>query len=121
MPEISGSPWCPSFEDDNLVLLKWEREGHRHQGTHRSLCNPIHRYGLQDDKLRWPCHYGNNVSMLLRQEGREKQDPPETGLNQLIKMVLTMVWSLNMHCNTKSHSPLTMVGAVIVRRLIIEG
>ena len=69
-PEISGSSWCPSFEEDSLVLLKWEREGYRHQGTHRSLCNPIHRYGLQDDRLRWPCHYGNNVSMLLRQKGR---------------------------------------------------
>ena len=32
-PEISGSPWCPSFKEDSWVLFKWEREGSRHQGA----------------------------------------------------------------------------------------
>ena len=36
-------------------------------------------------------------------------------------MVLTVVWSLILHYNTKSHLPLTMAGAVIVQRLTIEG
>ena len=42
-------------------------------------------------------------------------------MNQLIKMVLTVVWSLILHYNTKSHLPLTMAGAVIAQRLTIEG
>ena len=62
-PEISGSPWCPSFEEGNLVLLKWARKGHRHLVTQRT------RSGLPGDRLRWPRHYGNSVSMLVRQEG----------------------------------------------------
>ena len=62
-PKISGSPWCPSFEEDNLVLFKWAREGLgiRVQRT---------RSGFPDERLRWPHHYGNSVSMLVRQEGR---------------------------------------------------
>ena len=81
-PEISGSLWCPSFEEDNLVLFKWAREGPRHEGTQRT------RSGFPDERLRWPHHYGNSVSMLVRQEGRghrywEKWDPTKTGLNQL--------------------------------------
>ena len=42
-------------------------------------------------------------------------------MNQLIKMVLTVVWSLILHYNTKSHLPLTRAGAVIAQRLTIEG
>ena len=63
-PEISGSLWCSSFEEDNLVLFKWAREGPRHQGTQRT------RSGFPDERLGWLYHYGNSVSMLVRQEGR---------------------------------------------------
>ena len=35
-------------------------------------------------------------------------------------MVLSKVWSLILHYNAKSHSPLTMTGVVIVQRLTIE-
>ena len=124
-PEISGSAWCPSFEEDNLVLLKWAREGPRYQGTQRT------RSGLPDDRLRWPHHYGNSVPMLVRQEGRGAQILRKTGSHKnwlelaKIKMVLSMVWpltsnSLHLHYNTKIHSPLTVTGAVIVSRLTIE-
>ena len=81
-PELSGSPWCPSFKEDNLVWFKWAREEPRHQGTQRT------RSGFPDERLRQPHHCGNSISMLVRQEGRgyrnlEKQDLTKTGLNQL--------------------------------------
>ena len=63
-PEISGSLWCTSFEEDNLVLFKWEREGPKHQDTQRT------RSGLPDERLTQPHHSGNSVSMIVRQEGR---------------------------------------------------
>ena len=62
-PEISGSPWCPSFKEDSWVLFKWEREGSRHQSAWKT------RSGLPGDSLGWVGHYGNSVSMLVRWEG----------------------------------------------------
>lgn len=49
-PEISGSPWCPSFKEDNWVLFKWERERSRHQSAWKT------RSGLPGDSLGWVGH-----------------------------------------------------------------
>ena len=62
-PELSTSPWCPSFKEDNLVWFKWAREEPRHQGTQRT------RSGLQDDRLRWPHHHGNSAFETGRKRG----------------------------------------------------
>ena len=120
-----GAPGTLHLRKTNGYYLN--RKGPRHQGAQRT------RSGLSGDRIRWPCHYGNSVSMLVRQEGsRWAQILRKTGSHKnwlkpaKIKMVLSMGWSLTshslrLHCNTEIHSPLTMTGAVIVPRLTIDG
>ena len=120
-----GAPGTLHLRKTNRYYLN--RKGPRHQGAQRT------RSGLSGDRIRWPCHYGNSVSMLVRQEGSgwaqilRKTESHKNWLKPAkIKMVLSMVWSLTssslcLHCNTKIHSPLSMTGAVIVPRLTIDG
>ena len=75
-------------------MLKWEREGPEHQGTQRT------RSGLPDERLRQPHHYGNSVSMLVRQEGKGAQILRKTGSHKnwlepaKIKMMLSLASDL---------------------------
>lgn len=57
--EIDWSPWCPSSKEDNLVLVKWERKGPRHQSVQRN------RSGLPDDLLTMETVY------LCKWDGKE--------------------------------------------------
>ena len=92
-PEISGSLWCPSFEEDNLVLFKWAREGPRHQGTENQVWIP--RWEAKMASSLWKqcfyaCETGRKGAQMLRKTGSHKNwiEPAK------IKMMLSTVWPL---------------------------